>query len=94
LLDCILKEGKPVARITVEDCLKKTPNQLELVRLATERSKQLIKGAQPLVKSDNQEVVLALREIAAGKVRKASKELSPCRNPIHKMLTRGVRNDS
>ena len=66
-----------MARVTVEDCLKKMPNQFELVRLATKRSKQLIKGAQPLVKSDNQEVVLALREIAAGKIRKSSKELRP-----------------
>jgi len=51
------------------------PNKFELVLLAAKRANQLIKGAQPLVKSDNREVVLALREIAAGKVRKASKEL-------------------
>ncbi len=66
-----------MARITVEDSLKKVPNQFELVLHAAKRAQQLIKGAQPLVKSDNREVVLALREIAAGKVRKASKELSP-----------------
>jgi len=66
-----------MARITVEDCIKKVPNQFELVMLAAKRAQQLINGAQPLVESDNREVVLALREIAAGKVRKASKELSP-----------------
>ncbi len=66
-----------MARITVEDCIKKVPNQFELVILAAKRAQQLINGAQPLVESDNREVVLALREIAAGKVRKASKELSP-----------------
>ncbi len=59
-----------MARITVEDCLKKMPNQFELVRLAAKRAQQLIKGARSLVESDNREVVLALREIAAGKVRK------------------------
>ncbi len=64
-----------MARITVEDCLKNIPNKFELVLLAMKRAKQLIKGAQPLVKADNREVVLALREIAAGKIRKASKEL-------------------
>ncbi len=64
-----------MARITVEDGLKNIPNKFELVLLAARRARQLIKGAQPLVKSDNREVVLALREIAAGKVRKASKEL-------------------
>ncbi len=66
-----------MARITVEDCLKKMPNQFELVILAVKRTKQLIKGGRPLLESDNREVVLALREIAAGKVRKASKELKP-----------------
>ncbi len=64
-----------MARITVEDCLKKMPNQFELVILAVKRTKQLIKGGRPLLESDNREVVLALREIAAGKIRKASKEL-------------------
>ncbi len=59
-----------MARITVEDCLKKMPNQFELVLLAGKRARQLIKGGRPLLKSDDQEVVLALREIAAGKVRK------------------------
>ena len=66
-----------MARITVEACLKNIPNKFELVLLAAKRANQLIKGAQPLVKSDNREIVLALREIAAGKVRKASKELKP-----------------
>jgi DNA-directed RNA polymerase subunit omega len=66
-----------MARITVEDGLKNIPNEFELVMLAAKRVRQLIKGAQPLLKSDNREVVLALREIAAGKLRKASKELSP-----------------
>ncbi len=70
-----------MARITVEDCLKKIPNQFELAVLGAKRAHQLIKGAQPLVKSDNREIVLALREIAAGKVRKASKELKPLTQP-------------
>ncbi|MFQ5849622.1 MAG: DNA-directed RNA polymerase subunit omega [Candidatus Binatia bacterium] len=66
-----------MARVTVEDCLKKVPNQFELAILGAKRAQQLIKGATPLVRSDNREIVLALREIAAGKVRKASKKLSP-----------------
>ena len=61
-----------MARVTVEDCLKKVPNQFELAVLGAKRAHQLIRGARPLVESDNREVVLALREIAAGKVRKAS----------------------
>jgi len=35
---------------------------------AARRAKQLLKGARPLVESDNKEVVTALREIAAEKV--------------------------
>jgi len=66
-----------VARVTVEDCHKKMPNQFELAVLGAKRAHQLISGARPLVKSDNREIVLALREIAAGKVRRTSKELSP-----------------
>ncbi len=66
-----------MARVTIEDCLKKVSNQFELVILTMKRTKQLLKGAKPLVKSDNREVILALREVAAGKVRKTSKELKP-----------------
>jgi len=58
-----------MARVTVEDCLVHVPSRFELVYLAVERVKQLRKGAEPLVKCKNKEIVLALREIAAGKVR-------------------------
>ncbi|MBW2221802.1 MAG: DNA-directed RNA polymerase subunit omega [Deltaproteobacteria bacterium] len=57
-----------MARITVEDCLEKVENRFELVVLAGKRTKQLLKGSTPLIKSDNKEGVIALREIAAGKV--------------------------
>ena len=58
-----------MARITVEDCLERIPNRFELVLLAARRAKQLLKGARPLVESDNKEIVTALREVAATKVR-------------------------
>ena len=57
-----------MARITVEDCLEQVPNRFQLVLLGARRAKQLLKGARPLVDSDNKEVVTALREIAATKV--------------------------
>jgi DNA-directed RNA polymerase subunit omega len=66
-----------MARITVEDCLQHVQNRFELVMLGSKRAKQLFKGAKPLIQSDNREVVVALREIAAGKVRKGSKEIKP-----------------
>ncbi|MBI2089176.1 MAG: DNA-directed RNA polymerase subunit omega [Deltaproteobacteria bacterium] len=61
-----------MARVTVEDCLQKVPNRFELVMLASKRARQLFKGAKPLVVDDNREVVIALREVAAGVVRKAT----------------------
>ena len=57
-----------MARITVEDCMDKVENRFELVHLAAKRTKQLVKGARPAVKSSNREVVTSLREIAAGEV--------------------------
>ncbi|MEJ2470397.1 MAG: DNA-directed RNA polymerase subunit omega [Desulfuromonadales bacterium] len=59
-----------MARITVEDCLRQIPNRFLLTMVATKRAKQLYKGAEPLIenKSNNRNVVLALREIAAGKI--------------------------
>ncbi|NOY69790.1 MAG: DNA-directed RNA polymerase subunit omega [Deltaproteobacteria bacterium] len=58
-----------MARITVEDCLKRIPNRFFLVQATTKRVRQLLEGSPRLVKADgNEDVVAALREIAAGKV--------------------------
>lgn len=58
-----------MARVTIEDCLKQVDNMYELVHLATKRTRQLLKGADPLVKTKNRVIVTALREIAAGRVK-------------------------
>lgn len=57
-----------MARVTIEDCLKRVDNMYELVHVATKRARQLYKGSDALVKSKNRIVVTALREIAAGRV--------------------------
>ena len=60
-----------MARITVEDCLDKVgdDNRFSLVHLAVERVKQRRQGAPLLIPvRKNKEVVMALREIAAGEV--------------------------
>ena len=57
-----------MARVTVEDCLKKVNNRFELAVIVSKRVKQLLKGDSPLVASKNKPVVTALREVAAGKV--------------------------
>ena len=58
-----------MARITVEDCLRKVESRFQLVMLAARRAKMIIKGAQPLIEADNRPIVMALREVAAGKVK-------------------------
>ena len=57
-----------MARITVEDCLEKVDNRFGLIHLAAKRVRQLKKGAEPLVVCKNRDIVVALREIAAGEV--------------------------
>lgn len=59
-----------MARITVEDCIQMVPNRFHLVQMAAVRTKQIKRGARALVASEgNKEVVVALREIAAGLIK-------------------------
>lgn len=58
-----------MARVTVEDCLENVESRFQLVHLAVRRVLQLRSGATPLVKAPkNKEVVVALREIAGGRI--------------------------
>jgi DNA-directed RNA polymerase subunit omega len=58
-----------MARITVDDCLKKITNRFHLTLAATYRARQLSAGASPLVEPNrDKSTVIALREIAGGKV--------------------------
>ena len=58
-----------MARITIEDCLTKIPNRFELTLAATNRARQISAGSAPMVEGDRDKpTVIALREIAAGKV--------------------------
>ena len=58
-----------MARITVEDCLAHVDNRFELVLTATKRARQIGHGADALVDEQNDKpTVIALREIAEGKI--------------------------
>ena len=58
-----------MARITIEDCLKRVPNRFVIVQMAAKRVRQIREGSEYLVSSPkNEDIVVALREIAAGKV--------------------------
>ncbi len=74
-----------MARITVEDCLKQVESRFELVILSTRRAKMLMKGAKPLVETDNRAIVNSLREVAAGKV----KFINPKKKESQKELSDG-----
>jgi DNA-directed RNA polymerase subunit omega len=58
-----------VARITIEDCLKKVENRFLLVNMVAKRVRQIREGSDYLVSSPkNEDIVVSLREVAAGKV--------------------------
>ncbi len=59
-----------MARITVEDCLETVGEnkRFDLVHLAIERIRQHRHGEPYLTEGKNKEVVMTLREVAAGKV--------------------------
>ena len=55
-----------MARVTVEDCIEKIPNRFDLVLVAGQRARGILKGDLPTIDRDNDEnPVIALREIAA-----------------------------
>ena len=58
-----------MARITIEDCLKKVDNRFLLVNIVVKRVRQIREGSDYLVSSHkNEDIVVSLREVAAGKV--------------------------
>ncbi len=58
-----------MARITIEDCLKKVENRFILVNVVSKRVRQIREGSDYLVSSPkNEDIVVSLREVAAGKV--------------------------
>ena len=55
-----------MARVTVEDCIEKIPNRFDLVLIAGQRARGILKGDLPTINLDNDKnPVVALREIAA-----------------------------
>lgn len=58
-----------MARITIEDCLKRIQNRFLLVNMVVQRVRQIREGSEYLVNSPkNEDIVVSLREIAAGKI--------------------------
>ena len=58
-----------MARITIEDCLKRVNNRFLLVNMVAKRVRQIREGSEYLVSSPkNEDIVVSMREIAAGKI--------------------------
>ena len=58
-----------MARVTVEDCIKKIPNRFDLVVAAAQRSREISNGMQIEIERDNDKnPVVSLREIASDAV--------------------------
>ena len=58
-----------MARVTVEDCMDHVDNRFELIMIASKRTKQLVEGSKPRIENKGDKPpVVALREIAAGKI--------------------------
>jgi DNA-directed RNA polymerase subunit omega len=57
-----------MARITSELAQQAVGNRYDLVLIASERTRELMRGDPPLIDSKNSPTVTALREIEQGKV--------------------------
>lgn len=55
-----------MARVTIEDCLKRIDNSYDIVSLASQRAKDLLDGSEPKIEYQGKPTVVALKEIAAG----------------------------
>jgi DNA-directed RNA polymerase subunit omega len=62
------KQGNIMARITSELAQQAVGNRYDLVLIASERTRELMRGDPPLIDSKNSPTVTALREIEQGKV--------------------------
>jgi DNA-directed RNA polymerase subunit omega len=61
-----------MARVTIENCLKRIPNRFQLTLVAAYRARQLTVGGTPKIELDptdnDKPTVVALKEIEAGAV--------------------------
>lgn len=71
-----------MARVTVEDCLKKIPNRFELVLCAAYRARQISQGYAPKVDAKDKPTVVALREIAKARPEKRCWRKFPAKTPL------------
>ena len=71
-----------MARVSIEDCLEHIENRFALVTVASHRTRQLMEGKAPLVKTKNKEAVTSLREIAEGLILASGESDKPVLAPL------------
>jgi len=75
-----------MARVTVEDCLDFVDNRFELVLLASRRARQISQGKDAMVDWENDKpTVVALREIAEGKITNAVMDAAERESDVEEM---------
>ena len=62
----ILIYSDSIARVTIEDCLKRIDNSYDIVSLASQRAKDLLDGSEQKIEYQGKPTVVALKEIAEG----------------------------
>ena len=55
-----------MARVTIEDCLKRIDNAYDVCTLASQRAKDILDGSEPKIDYQGKPSVVALKEIAEG----------------------------
>ncbi len=64
-----------MARITIDDCMKRVSNRFLLCNMVVKRVRQIRDGSEYMVSSPkNEDIVVSLREIAADKIILQKKE--------------------
>ena len=62
----ILIYSDVMARVTIEDCLKRIDNAYDVCTLASQRAKDILDGSEPKIDYQGKPSVVALKEIAEG----------------------------
>jgi DNA-directed RNA polymerase subunit omega len=70
MLGTILGGKQPMARVTIEDCIRHYPNRFEMVVLSSRRARQLLSGMPSLIENEegHKPSVQALREMGEGHI--------------------------
>jgi len=73
-----------MARITSQEAAKQAGGLFDLVLIASQRARELKRGSQPMIKTDNGHIVTAIKEIEQGLYNRTDFLKSITKNEIKK----------